>query len=93
MEVRAHNLEANSASSVRTLVLGEVVTPGELLTAVSALERLVVSVKRAVVALEVFLTAEATRAESADEGLGRVVGKRLLATAAAGRGDRGGVFV
>jgi hypothetical protein len=69
MEVRAHNLEADSASSVCTLVLGEVVTPGELLTAVGALERLVVSVKRAVVALEVLLTAEATRAESADERL------------------------
>ena len=93
VEVGAHDLKADSASSVGALVLGEVVAPGELLTAVSALKGLVVSVERAVVALEVFLTAEATRAESADEGLGRVVGKRLLATAAAGRGDRGGVFV
>ena len=75
------------------LVLREVVAPGELLATVSALKGLVVSVERAVVALEVFLTTEAAVAEIADKGLGRVVGKRLLATAAAGRGDRGGVFV
>lgn len=93
MEVGAHDLKAHGTSTVGALVLREVVAPGELLAAVSALKGLVVSVERAVVALKVFLTTEATRAESADEGLGRVVGKRLLATAAAGRGDRGSVFV
>jgi hypothetical protein len=93
MEVGAHDLEADSASTVGALVLGEVVAPGELLTAVGALKGLVVSVERAVVTLEVFLTTEAARAECADKGLGRVVGERLLATAAAGRCDRSGVFV
>jgi len=93
VEVGAHDLEADSASAVGALVLRQVVAPGELLTAVGALKGLVVSVERAVVALEVLLTAEAARAQSADEGLGRVVGERLLATATAGRRDGSGVFV
>lgn len=93
VEVGAHDLKADSASSVGALVLREVVAPGELLTAVSALKGLVVSVKRAVVALEMFLAAEATGAESADKCLGWVVGERLLATAAASRSDGSGVLV
>jgi hypothetical protein len=93
MVVGAHDLEADSASAVGALVLGEVVAPGELLTTVGALKGLVVSVERAVVALEVLLAAEAARAESADKRLGGVVGERLLATAAAGRCDGCGVFV
>ena len=93
MEVRAHDLKADGTSTVGALVLGEVVAPGELLTAVSALKGLVVSVERAVVALEMFLAAEAARAESADECLGRVVSERLLATAAASGSDRSGVLV
>ncbi len=93
MEVRAHNLKADSASTVGALMLGEVIAPGELLTTVGALKGLIVSVERAVVALKMLLTTEAARAESADKGLGRVVSERLLATATAGRCDRSGVFV
>lgn len=44
VEVRTHDLEADGASSVGALVLREVVAPRELLAAVSALKRLVVSV-------------------------------------------------
>jgi len=78
---------------VSALVLRQVVAARELLTAVSALEGLVVSVQRAVVALEVFLAAEATRAKSADEGLGGILSQRLLATTAAGRCHRGGAVL
>jgi hypothetical protein len=67
---------------VSALVLAEVVGAGELLATVGALERLVVGVERTVVTLEVFLTTEAARAESADEGLGGVLSQRLLATTA-----------
>jgi len=74
VEIRAHDLEADGASAVGALVLRQVVAPGELLTAVGALKGLVVSVERAVVTLEVLLTTEATRAKSADERLGRIVG-------------------
>jgi hypothetical protein len=75
-------------------VLSQVVTARELLATLIALERLVLSVERAVVALEVLLTTEATRAKSADEGLGRVFGQGLLATAAVDRdGSRlGGII-
>jgi len=72
----------HGTSTVSALVLAEVIRARELLAAVSALERLVVGVKRTVVTLKVFLTTEATRAESADEGLGRVLSQRLLATTA-----------
>jgi len=77
----AHN---HGAGTVSALVLAEVVGARELLATVGALERLVVGVERAVVTLEVFLTTEATRAESADEGLGRVLSQRLLAATAGG---------
>ena len=66
-------------------VLREVVAAGELLAAVVALERFVVRVQGAVVALEVFLAPEAARAEGADEGLRGVFGQGLLATAASDR--------
>jgi hypothetical protein len=79
----------HGASAVSTLVLGEVVAARELLAAVGALKGLVVSVERAVVALKVFLATEAARAESADEGLGGILGQRLLAAATA-RGSNGG---
>lgn len=68
-----HYVQVNGTSAVSALVLREVVAPGELLAAVGALERLVMSVERAVVALEVFLAAEAARAKSADEGLGGIL--------------------
>ena len=51
-------------------------------------------VERAVAALKVFLTTEAARAESADEGLGGILGQGLLAAATAGGCDgRGGRLV
>jgi hypothetical protein len=65
----------HGTGTVGALVLAEVVRARELLAAVGALERLVVSVEGAVVALEVFLATEAARAKSADESLGRVLGQ------------------
>jgi hypothetical protein len=73
-------------------VLGEVVAAGELLTALVALERLVLGVQGAVVALEVLLATETARAQGANESLGRVIRQRLL-TAATVNGDRGGLGV
>jgi hypothetical protein len=69
----------NSAGTVSALVLVHVVAAAELLATVGALEGLIVSVERVVVTLEVLLATEAVRAESADEGLGRVLIQRLLA--------------
>jgi len=63
----------HGAGTVSALVLAKVVGARELLATVGALERLVVGVEGTVVTLEVFLTTETTRAESADEGLGRVL--------------------
>ena len=84
----------HGTSAVSALVLGQVVTARELLTTVGALEGLVVGVERAVVALEVFLATEATRAESADKGLGGILSQGLLAAATAGGCDmRGGRLV
>lgn len=74
----------HGAGTVSALVLAEVVRAGELLTAVGALEGLVMSVERAVVTLEVFLATEAARAESANEGLGGILGQRLLAATTGG---------
>lgn len=59
----------DGAATVSALVLGEVVASAELLTAVGTLERLLTSVERAVVSLEVLLSAEAATADVADEGL------------------------
>lgn len=84
--VAGHDAHDNSAGTVSALVLAEVVAAAELLATVGALEGLVMSVKRAVVALEVLLATEAAGAKSADEGLGGVLSQRLLATAAGGRG-------
>jgi hypothetical protein len=76
------NTHDNGAGSMSALVLGEVVAAGKLLAAIGALKGLLMSVERAVVALEMFLAAEAARAESADEGLGRILSQRLLAATA-----------
>lgn len=84
--VTGHDAHDDSAGTVGALVLAEVVAAAELLATVGALERLVVSVKRAVVTLQVLLAAEATRAESADESLGGVLSEGLLAATAGGRG-------
>lgn len=69
-------------------MLAEVVATAELLAAVGALERLLVSVKRAVVALEVLLATETAGAESTDKGLGWIFGEGLLASAASGVSGR-----
>lgn len=74
----------DGTSAVGARVLGEVVGARELLTALGALEGLVVRVERPVVAFEVLLAPEPAVAQLADEGLGRVVSKRLLAAAAVG---------
>lgn len=50
-------------------MLSEVVRSRELLSTLVAFKRLVVSVERSVVSLQVFLTTEASRAKSADECL------------------------
>jgi hypothetical protein len=50
-------------------MLSQVVASGELLAALVALERLLLGVQRTVVALEVFLAAEAAVAEITDKGL------------------------
>ena len=69
----------HGTSAVSALVLGQVVAARELLTAVGALEGLVVGVERAVVALEVFLASEVAQADSADEGFGGIRSQGLLA--------------
>ena len=63
-------------------MLRQVVTAGEFLAALMAFEWFVLSVEGSVVSLEVFLTSEAAVAELTDEGLGGVLGQRLLATSA-----------
>lgn len=63
-------------------VLGKIVAARELLATLVALKWLVVSVERAIVTLEVFLTTEATRAKGADEGFRRIFGQGLLSTTA-----------
>ena len=60
-------------------MLGQVVAAGELLAALVTFERLVVSVERSDVSLEVLLASESAVANIADEGLGRVFRERLLA--------------
>ena len=64
------------------LVLGKIVTAGELLATLLAFEWFVLSVERAIMTLQVFLTAETTVAEMADECLGWVLSQRLLAATA-----------
>jgi hypothetical protein len=54
------NFHNNSAAAMRASMLSKVVTAGEFLAALVALEGLVVGVERAIVTLEMFLSAEAT---------------------------------
>lgn len=75
----SENTHNHRASAVRPLMLAQIVRARELLAAVRAFERLVVSVERPVVTLEVFLASEAAAAERADESLGWIIRQRLLA--------------
>ena len=75
----SEDTHAHRACAMSSLVLAQVVRARELLAAVGALERLVVSVERPVVAFEMFLASEATAAERADESLGWVIRQGLLA--------------
>lgn len=75
--------------AVRASVLSQVVGTRELLATFVALKGLLLGVQRAVVALEVLLSAEATGAELADERLARVLGQGLLAAAAVGGSSAG----
>ncbi len=79
------DLHNNGATAMGAGVLSEVVASRELLTAFIALKWLVMSVERSIVAFEMFLTAEATRAESANEGLRWIFSQGLLAAAAIDR--------
>ncbi|KAI6772564.1 hypothetical protein HG530_003522 [Fusarium avenaceum] len=70
-------------------MLSKVIAAGEFLAALVTLEGLLLSVERAVVALEVFLAAESAVAKITNEGLGRILSKRLLAPSAVGRSRKG----
>ena len=72
----------DSSTTMSASVLRQIVATRELLAALIALEGLILSVERAVVTLEVFLTAEATRAKLANKGLGWVLGQGLFASSA-----------
>ena len=73
----------NGSRAMSAGMLSKVVGSRELLAALIAFEGLVVSVERAVMTLEMFLSSETTRAECADECLGGILCQRLLATATA----------
>jgi hypothetical protein len=73
---------------VGTGMLSQIIRARELLATLVALKGLVLSVKRAVVTLQVFLATEATRAQGADKGLGWILSQGLLATAAVGGRSR-----
>ena len=81
-------VQGDGAGAVGASMLSEVVGTRELLAAFAAFERLVLGVKGSGVALQMFLTAEATVADLADERLGGIFSKGLLAAATVG-GSRG----
>lgn len=78
----------HGTGAVGACMLSKVVRARELLTALVAVEWLVMGMQRAVVTLEVLLAAEAAVAQVTGENLGRVLSQRLLAATAVG-GDRG----
>ena len=80
------NPHDDCSTAMCTGVLSKIVRARELLTTLIAFKRLVLRVERAIVTLEVLLTAEAARAKSADKSLGRVFGQRLLAATTVGWG-------
>ena len=69
----------DGTTTVSSSVLGQVVATGKLLAALVAFERLVVSVERSDVSLEVFLASKPAVADIADERLGRIFREGLLA--------------
>ena len=75
---RVEHSKRNGATSVCSLMLRQVVASRELLTTFSTFEWFILCVKRAVVALEVFLTTEATVAKVTDKGFGRVISQGLF---------------
>jgi len=80
----------DGTTSVSSGMLGEVVTAGELLAALVALEWLILTMEGAVVTLEVFLTSEAAVAKLADKGLGWILGQRLFSATAVDGGASSG---
>ena len=77
--------EDHGARAVCASVLGQVIRARELLAALVALEGLVLCMKGAIMALKVFLAAEATVAKFANKGLRWILGERLLASASVDR--------
>ena len=75
----------SGAAAVCAHMLSEVVTAGELLAALVALEGLLLCVKRSVMPLDVLLSAESAVAEIADKCLAGVFRERLLASTPVGR--------
>lgn len=84
LKIRLVDTERNRSTAVGALMLSKVITPGKFLSAIGALERLVLGVKRPVVALQVLLPTESTRADLADKGLAGILCQGLLAAAASG---------
>jgi hypothetical protein len=71
-------------------MLRKVVASGELLAALVAFERLVLSVEGTVVSLEVLLASESAVADIADESLGGIFSQGLLSASAIDRWLRWG---
>lgn len=91
MAIIVDEVHHDGTATVGASVLSEVVAPRELLATLVALKRLLLSVKRAVVALEVLLTAEAAVAKIAHKGLGGILSEGLLTSSAVGgSGKRSG---
>lgn len=78
-----NEIHDDGTGAVSAGVLRKVIGARELLAAVVALKRLLLGVKRAVVALEVLLAAEPAVADIADKGLGGILRQGLLAPATA----------
>ena len=78
----AHN---DGTATVCSSMLSEVVTSTELLSTFVAFERFILSVQGSIVTLEVFLSAEPTRAKVAYERLAWILCQGLLAASSVGR--------
>ena len=71
-------------------MLGQVVASGEALATLATFERFLLGVQGTVMALEMFLSTEASMTDVADEDLGRVLGQGLLAATTVDGGTRQG---